>query len=68
MNDDALIDIETKLAYQEDTIQALNDALCRQQQRIDQLETQLKLLGQKMGELVASLPGEKQQHEVPPHY
>lgn len=68
MNDDRLVDIETKVAYQEDTIQALNDALCNQQKQIELLEAHLKILAEKMGELAQSGPGEKQAHEIPPHY
>lgn len=62
------MDIETKLAYQEDTIQALNDALCGQQCRIDELEAKLKLVSEKIGELAEALPGEKEKQEIPPHY
>ena len=32
MINDELVNLETKVAYQEDTIQTLNDALCQQQQ------------------------------------
>jgi len=66
MSDDALVELETKLAYQEDTLQALNDALCRQQQRIDQLELQIKLVAQRLEETVPA--GDKASHEIPPHY
>ena len=37
MNDDRLVEVETKLAYQEDTIQQLNEVICRQQDQIDAL-------------------------------
>ena len=33
MKNDELVELETKIAYQEDTIQTLNDALCNQQQK-----------------------------------
>lgn len=68
MNDDRLVDIETKVAYQEDTVQALNDALCQQQRRIDQLALQLKVLAEKMGDLAVAREGEKQEQEIPQHY
>lgn len=68
MDEKRLVDIETKVAYQEDTVQALNDALCQQQRMIDQLEAKVKLLSEKMGELAESVPGDKDNHEVPPHY
>ncbi len=68
MDEERLVDIETKVAYQEDTVQALNDALCQQQRMIDQLEAKVKLLSEKMGELAETVPGDKDKHEVPPHY
>jgi len=36
-NGGRIISIETKLAYQEDIIQALNDVVCQQDKRIEQL-------------------------------
>ncbi len=61
--------LETKLAYQEATLQSLNDALIAQQARIDHLERLTQALLERLrrdesgGTLSAS-----QQHEPPPHY
>lgn len=69
MSDDRLIEIETKLAFQEDTIQALNAALCRQQKQIDQLEATLALLVERYRQLsLEQDAGGKPAHEIPPHY
>ncbi len=66
---DRLIEIETKLAFQEDTIQALNSVVCRQQQQIEQLEATLKLLIERFRQLSADQePGGKPADERPPHY
>jgi SlyX protein len=66
-DEDARLDaIETKLAFQEDTLQQLHEALVAQQARIDQLEAMLELLieQQRSGDAdAAALP-----EPPPPHY
>ena len=44
MDNQRLIDIETKLAYQEDLIQELNKTVHSQQLKLDQLEEALRSL------------------------
>jgi SlyX protein len=39
MNEDRLIEIETKIAYQEQTIKDLNDVIYEQQKEIERLGT-----------------------------
>lgn len=60
--------LETKLTFQEDTIQVLNDALIEQQGRIDHLEAMLKLVSER----VLTAPDEEQNPSAPepppPHY
>jgi SlyX protein len=69
MTIDRLIEIETKLAFQEDTIQALNDVVCRQQNQIEQLEAKLALLIDRFRQLSEEPAGNhKPQDEKPPHY
>jgi SlyX protein len=64
-----LIEIETKLAFQEDTIQALNAVVCQQQKQIEHLEATLKLLIERYRQLSAEPDtGNKPVHEIPPHY
>ena len=63
-----LIEIETKIAYQEDTIQALNDVVCQQQKQIEQLELSCKMLVERFGALSESVSSSKPADEVPPHY
>lgn len=66
---DRLIEIETKLAFQEDTVQTLNAVVCRQQQQIEQLEATVKLLIERYRQLSAQADdGDKPMHEKPPHY
>lgn len=71
--EDQMIDLQTQLSYQEDTIQQLNDVVSLQQQDIMQLKQQLALLlaeiksslesGQGAGTAGGSLFDER-----PPHY
>ncbi len=64
-----LIEIETKLAFQEDAIQALNDVVCQQQQQITDLEETLKLLIDRYRQLADTQAlGTKPAEEKPPHY
>ncbi|MBP1150080.1 MULTISPECIES: SlyX family protein [Methylocaldum] len=68
MIEERLVDLETKLAYQEDTIQALNNVVCEQQKQIDQLEATCKLLIDRIGQLAAAAELGKIVDEKPPHY
>jgi SlyX protein len=64
-----LVDLQTQLAYQEDTLRELNEAMAGQQQEIIQLRRQLQLLKQRQDEqapLDASQPSPAD--EKPPHY
>ena len=66
-----LEDLQTQLAFQEDTVQTLDDALTLQQQEIMVLRRQLELLKQRQDELGASRDeGEEgaSAQERPPHY
>jgi len=57
--------LETKLAFQEDTITQLNDALVAQQSRIDLLEARI---GQLVEALRALEDGDDTPESPPPHY
>lgn len=68
MDEDRLVEVETKLAYQEDTIQQLNDVICRQQDQIDALLVKYELLVSRVKELAVDQPDDKPVDERPPHY
>ncbi|MEN9806886.1 MAG: SlyX-like protein [Pseudomonadota bacterium] len=60
-------ELETKAAFQEDTIRELNDALVGQQARIDQLENILRrLLDEVRGLMETGSPVTEE--PPPPHY
>ena len=62
-----LIELETRLAYQEDTMQQLSDQIYQQQQQIDRLEKLVIQLLDQTREIMASSSGEVSD-ERPPHY
>ena len=68
MEDEKLIDIESKLAHQEHTIAELNDALSSQQMQISKLEHQVVTLIDRVRSLSESAPAGGSDDEPPPHY
>jgi SlyX protein len=68
VEDERLIDIESKLAHQEHTIAELNDALSNQQVQIGDLEAQVRALIERVRVLSESAPAGGSDDEPPPHY
>ncbi|MES2683633.1 MAG: SlyX family protein [Pseudomonadota bacterium] len=71
MSESRFIDLETKLAYQEDATQQLSDVVARQQQQIETLETALRALIERVNNLSTQQEGSSKgslADEVPPHY
>lgn len=69
MNDDRLIELEIKTAYQEDLLQALNNIVGAQQLQIQRLETTCQLLNERIKSLsTEGMGGDTVIDEVPPHY
>lgn len=62
---DQVVDLQSQLAFQEDTIQALNDVVIRQQQQLDRFKEVLD--GHKSQIEQLSAEGEVS-NERPPHY
>jgi SlyX protein len=62
------IELETKLAYQEDTIQQLNNVVCRQQDQIDALMQKCEMLTSRTEALSNKFLDDSGESEVPPHY
>lgn len=65
-HEDRFINLEIKLAQQEDLVDELNKTIYRQERRIDQLEAMVT----KMAEHVRTLrdTGQAPLNEPPPHY
>ncbi len=64
--DARIAELEMRQAFQDDTIQALNDVIVEQQRLISRMETQLELLAQRQADL--SNQFEETPNEPPPHY
>ena len=62
-----LIDLQTRLAYQEDTLRQLDAETIRQAAHIERLELALRQLSERLdGAREADSPASG--HEPPPHY
>jgi SlyX protein len=64
-NNDRFIDIEIKLAHQEDLVESLNQRIYEQQKQIDHLETLLARLAEHVRTRDAA---QAPLNERPPHY
>jgi SlyX protein len=65
-SEDRFVDIEIKLAHQEDLVESLNQMVYQQNRRIDQLEAMLGQLAQHLRDNGVS--GQNAANEKPPHY
>lgn len=64
-----LVELETRLAYQDDVVLALNDVVSRQQRQIDNLESVVRMLIERIRQLpVSSDTADATAPEIPPHY
>jgi SlyX protein len=68
MNDERLTTLEIKIAYMEELIQQLNQAIVEQQTRIDHLETANKYLIGRINTLHEPADTETNNEQIPPHY
>ncbi len=67
MNDARLTELEMRTAFQEDTLNELNDALVSQQRQLDLLRQELTRLREHVLSMQAQEPDDVA-GEVPPHY
>lgn len=67
---DDLIELQTRVAYQEDTINQLNQVVTKQDADIVQLQQQMRLLAKRIDELsfTQNDGAEDISNERPPHY
>lgn len=69
MTEERLIEIETRIAYQEDLLQELNEVVCRQRDQIDQLEATCRFLVERLRGMEEAAGGVQEDvDEKPPHY
>jgi SlyX protein len=60
-------DLESRLAFQDDTIQALNDVLVAQQRVLERLQLQIAALAKRQEENSSQF-GLSEDESPPPHY
>ena len=66
--DERLIELETKISYQDHIIGELNDVVTRQQSQIDRLEKEMKRLRDHMESSNDSGLARPDEETPPPHY
>ena len=70
--EDRLTEIESKLAWQDDLLDALNQTVSLQQKQIDQMEKICRMLIERLKEVTDLLDSQQQAggavDEKPPHY
>lgn len=63
----ALIDLQTRLAFQEDTLQSLNDVVADHQREIGDIRRQVGALIDQLEQVLSDLESGTED-ERPPHY
>ena len=70
-NANDIVELQQQVAFQEQTIDALNEVVSRQQQDLTRLDRALALLAQQMASMQRAAdagPGHAEAHQPPPHY
>jgi SlyX protein len=62
-----ITDLEARLAFQDDTIQTLNDVLVTQQRAVERLQAQLGMLARRQEDMQSRIGGDEDE-APPPHY
>lgn len=65
---DKITELQTKMAFQEHTIETLNDALFAQQKQIQELQYQLTHIKNKLKQVTTSHMADESEETPPPHY
>lgn len=68
MDEERFIELETRIAFQEQTIKTLSDVMYEQQKKIDKLEELYVSLEKPANNPEKLQPGANLIHEKPPHY
>lgn len=63
-----IVELETRIAYQEDMIQSLNDVVAKQESKIDSLQLAIEQLRQQMLQMGSGPVADPSQETPPPHY
>ncbi len=63
-----IVHLESRVAFQDDTIEQLNQALTLQHQDLDKLKHQMTLLIKRLKEMNVSQIASQSEETPPPHY
>lgn len=63
-----IVELESKVAFQEMTIETLNQALIEQQFQLDKMQLQLRHLAEKLTGIASSNVAHQSEETPPPHY
>jgi SlyX protein len=67
-NEEAILELQTKLSFQEDLLENLNQVIIEQQSQIAKLERTVESMIGQMHNMQSSIQDNRQQQEIPPHY
>ena len=63
-----IVDLQSKLAFQDETINELNEVITDQQNQLDQLREEIRLLGLRIASVAESSSVSEEKEPPPPHY
>ncbi len=63
-----IIDLETRIAFLEDTVDTLNKLVYQQTKEIAEYQDALKTMSKHMKQVQSDIQEFKPQDEIPPHY
>ena len=66
--EDQFAELQSQIAFQEDSIQKLSEALYNQQRRMDEMERQIEFLKNELDKTRVHSSGVVEGSEIPPHY
>ncbi|MBK5001227.1 hypothetical protein IAE37_003503 [Pseudomonas sp. S31] len=66
--EDRIVELEMRQAFQDDTIQALNDVIAEQGKVVERLQLQVAELIKRYEEMVGQYGAEEGEQAPPPHY
>jgi len=68
MSEDRLVELETRLAYQDQLVEELNKQVFEQDKRVQKLEATCKSLSKQLLDLAEDAPVAENDDQPPPHY
>ena len=68
MSEERLVELETRVAYQDETLRVLSDALARQQQQLESLNALCLQMLERLREQGSADGRNPPVDEIPPHY